>query len=305
MLISLQPWCLVQGDIASNVQALRDGPDALETTAWKVQKLARQGSNSYELLTGLQLLREALWATTCTEQQHASAEQTQRHHPDMRLEALLVRVGLHSLRRLVPEISREEQLVAKLRKKLDVMMNHQSSKVTGMMIFKELVEDTKERAYRERTQTSVATYRTLLQNANAQWPQLPAETKRSYEEAATRYKMGTDNRWMEASEEILGSLQLAHQRFQGHQQSGHHQPLQFSACQLTPTAIELWQLYYDTMPKERPRVFNLLRSSTTAPEKPPPNLIATLSRLPVQDAHQSKPKPKWLSPICHMRDGLY
>ena len=122
------PWSLLFGDIPANVRALREGEDATEAVTWKIQQLARQGSNLYELHTGLRLLREASWCTTTTEQQHASVKMVQRHHPDYFLNQLVVRAALHSFRRLLPEPSPEQKLIARLGHKLGRLVRKQGAR---------------------------------------------------------------------------------------------------------------------------------------------------------------------------------
>ena len=44
------PWRLLQGDVQSNLEALKDAPEVSEATAWKIQKLMQEGHNMHELL---------------------------------------------------------------------------------------------------------------------------------------------------------------------------------------------------------------------------------------------------------------
>ena len=108
---SQPPWRLGRGDIEDNLKKLGEGPAATESTTWKIQKLVIMGSNMQELVAGVRLLMEASWATSVTEQQHASVQLVQRRHPAYFLPLLLMRAGLHSLRRLLPSGDQDRRLV--------------------------------------------------------------------------------------------------------------------------------------------------------------------------------------------------
>eukprot|EP00974_Lingulodinium_polyedra_P017244 1672015-Lingulodinium_polyedra.AAC.1 len=57
---------------------------------------------------GIKLLSQCPWGTTVAEQQHASVSLIHRHHPDYYLNTLMIRAGLHSMRRLLPKASDAE-----------------------------------------------------------------------------------------------------------------------------------------------------------------------------------------------------
>eukprot|EP00974_Lingulodinium_polyedra_P015336 1485133-Lingulodinium_polyedra.AAC.1 len=92
----------------------------------------------------VRLLGDCSWSTTVTEQQHASVKQIQRHHPDYELNTLMVRSGLHSLRRLVPERTEQEKLQDRLELKVNQLLAKQHTKAHGRLIFlKEAIETAK------------------------------------------------------------------------------------------------------------------------------------------------------------------
>eukprot|EP00974_Lingulodinium_polyedra_P082980 8036810-Lingulodinium_polyedra.AAC.2 len=99
---SKPPWCLVQGSIEDNLEALRSAPEPTEPTTWKIQQLLLRGENKVSWALGVRLMGDCSWSTTVTEQQHASVKLLQRHHPDWQLNSMLVRAGLHFLRRQLP-----------------------------------------------------------------------------------------------------------------------------------------------------------------------------------------------------------
>eukprot|EP00974_Lingulodinium_polyedra_P096110 9315106-Lingulodinium_polyedra.AAC.1 len=145
--VAQYPWCLCQGDMSANLDALAAGPSPTEVTSCKIKELLGRHSNRQELLWGLRLMAEVNWATTTTEQQHASVTLMQRHHPDYDLDKLLVRAGLHTFRKLLPGLTPEEKELQKLEKQLDRLEARQPDKVSGrLMFFKNMAEGLKERA---------------------------------------------------------------------------------------------------------------------------------------------------------------
>ena len=75
------PWSLAQGCIEDNLEALARAPDATEATTWRIQRLLQGGTNRHEIAAGVRLLGECSWATTTTEQMHASVALVNRHRP--------------------------------------------------------------------------------------------------------------------------------------------------------------------------------------------------------------------------------
>eukprot|EP00974_Lingulodinium_polyedra_P008462 807650-Lingulodinium_polyedra.AAC.1 len=96
------PWTLCQGDIKQDLLELKEAGPATEGTTWKVQQLLQRGHNLTELIAGVKLLQEATWSTCSVEQAHASVQMIRRHHPDYELNTLLLRSGIHTMRKLVP-----------------------------------------------------------------------------------------------------------------------------------------------------------------------------------------------------------
>ena len=79
----------------------------------------------------------------------------------------------------------------------------------------------------------VAVYRTILQKANARWPLLSEVARGRYEKMDVAYSAERTAANVEAEDEIVSALEIAHQRFQGLANSGCSQPLEMSAASLS------------------------------------------------------------------------
>eukprot|EP00974_Lingulodinium_polyedra_P130387 11213633-Lingulodinium_polyedra.AAC.1 len=225
------PWCLAKGDVEANLAELRGKADVGEATTWKIQQLSRMPGHRAQLVKALLLLRDVSWTTNCTEQQHASVRMVRRHHPDFHLHQLLVRSGLHCLRRLLPEPTPEMKLVRKLRHKLDKESAKQSNRVTGrMMFFKEKVEEAKELAQKTGTPAPIGLYTSLMTQTNQRWPLLPAQMRARYEAMAQQWREGAGMNRAKATGEILSLLEVAVTREEQQDRAAMSQPLQFSSC---------------------------------------------------------------------------
>lgn len=301
------PWKLGQGDILQNLLALGEEDDVGEATTWKIQQLVRQGWNMEELIRGVRLMMEASWATTLTEQQHASVTLFKKHHPDMWLEGILARAGLHALRRLLPEERRHDKLVKKLADKVEKLNNQggSSKAVSGrMMFFKELAEKVKERAFRESKRASLSSYQSVLKAVSLRWPLLPPGRQQVYEEMAEDYMALKEVNNARAQEEAMQQLREARTKKTARDRESAQQAMTLDSCKLSPQAIQRWQNILDANPPRSKRVTQLWDRALRTPQPPDDLTIQRLEDTPWKDGTLPAQKQAWLSPLCHMRTEL-
>ena len=261
------------------------GPEATEAVSWKIQRLLQGGVNREEIAAGVRLLGECSWATTTTEQMHASVTLIHRHHPSYELNALLVRSGLHTIRRLVPGSSQEEKLMERLNKTMNKLDSRQPNKVTGRVaMFRDIVKTLKDTARSEGQTLSAATIRKVCRIHGRAWEQLSYERQEEYE-AEARALAETRADALQATIQET-AIRLSHVRAQheANLAANPFKPLLFSCCTLTEEAIAEWQTEYESL-KDRPsHLKHLRKAALDAPELPGDDEVEEMDELPVGDA---------------------
>ena len=122
-------FSLCQGDIDAHLDRLCENEEPEEPVSAKIRRLLvvykyNAAINNNALL----LLQQSPWHTGAAEQQHASAALVGNFHPEVEQDALMVRAALHTFRRLLPDSSPEEKLVARLLTKLDRLERREPQK---------------------------------------------------------------------------------------------------------------------------------------------------------------------------------
>ena len=110
------------------LQTLRPPREAI---AFKLKRLLLEGATMREMVAGVRLMMECSWTALVTEQQQASVSMVGRWHPDYELETLVLRAGLHSVRRVLPTFSNEDNDAKRLKEKLGLVGNKQHQRVTA------------------------------------------------------------------------------------------------------------------------------------------------------------------------------
>ena len=106
-----------------------------EPVAGKIWKLLQKGFPMHQLNSALLLLLEIPWTSLMVEQMHASAATLTRLHPNMELEAILVRAGISGLHRLIPKPTVLERQIASLKATLKTFFLKHRIPVTGRHLY--------------------------------------------------------------------------------------------------------------------------------------------------------------------------
>lgn len=299
------PWSLGQGDVDANLRRLRIAPRPEEPVSRKVQELLNEGCNLAELKAGIRLLMECPWATSTVEQQHASLQLVHRQHPDYHMQTLLLRAGLHTLRRLLPTKSREEVLLESLTRKFQQCLQSKGKAVTGrMMYLKEWAKLLVNKREKEGRPVPLGSLQSIMKLHGKNWLKKTAAQQAFFEEQAQEFSASKAMAREELERELLRDIRIARERIREQEWAACHQPLELSSCRLMPRALQFMQAAYDvlgTHPKD------LQAKRQAALSCPPPldeDEAQSLDELPAPAGPEEPMRPDWLQPVTHLRHML-
>lgn len=300
------PWSLAQGDIQSNLRELQHGPDAAEETTCKVQALLRGGHCSIdEVAAGVELLLQVPWATTSVEQAHSSVTLIKRQHPLYEIDAVLIRAGLHTARRLLPGKSSQQKALEKVQQQIRIFRQSNHREVSGSnMYLQALCEAAKGKARRHATKVTVQQWDNIFKKHHRGWAQLAPHHKAEFEQEAKEYLMKkaiSQSAQATALQDKLGALVA---EVEEQERLARQPPLLFSTCQLTDQDLDLWQTLYDQY-QHNPAMLKEARDMA----KTVPDPIEEDSEDEVAEASNEVSKaqeraPAWVTAVANLRDQI-
>lgn len=303
----MYPWYLAQGDVDANLRALQTGPEATEETTFKIQKLLKRGYNYQQIKSGVLLLREVPWGTVSTEQAHASVTLVKRQHPQFELESIVVRAGIHTLRKLLPQVSPEEKALAKLQQALARLRTSQTRKITGKNLFmKSLIQALKDRADRNHARLSQEQVTKVVKKHGMRWRQLTDEQRAPFEREAEAFALEkTEAQALEEADRIFDVEWLA-LRDQDNKELQKYKPLLYSTCQWSEEDLRCWQGVYEEMLKKT--YDEMVAMRVEAQQVPKPLTEEEEKQLlewdsPAETAPAQRPAP-WVWQVAQLRDQL-
>ena len=104
-----------EADLTLNLERLKVGAEPDEQVAYQLWKLLQIGTPVRRLVDVLRLIQDLEWTTLAAEQQHASAANLSRFHPEYGLMTLTARALVCSANRLMPSTSEAEKQIDKYR----------------------------------------------------------------------------------------------------------------------------------------------------------------------------------------------
>lgn len=302
------PWSLAIGDIEANLRELQISPEATELTTWKIQALLQQPTQNFqEIVQGVRLLREVGWSTNSVEQAHASCTLMKRQHPDYDKPTLLIRAGLHTLRRLIPGLDEGTKTVLKLRHQLDKLTSKRPDLVSAKcMYIKALIEAAKDRSRRQGLPLTHAFVHRIVKNSGRRWQQLPPHQQQQFKDKAEEFRAHLAHSQAEEREVLAQKLLLAAMRAEEDLVKSRDRPLNFSACTLTDRDIAVWQRNYDRLaPKGAQGWERRWEVGQSAPRPLQEHEEAELDNLePVTDTAATEPAPPWVSMVAQLREQI-
>lgn len=274
-------------------------------TSWKIQQLLRAGANRHDIKEGVRLRMECSWSTAVTEQQHASVKLIHRRHPDYLTETILIRAGLHTLRLLLPTVTREQALVEKLQKKLTKLTDTRSSTVTARLMYLKDVTEAMQRKYAAQHQhIPVSRYQDIMKVHGRRWLQLSEAAKHEWETKAVIFQQEKARAKEETVSELIAQIGVARLRSNQVESLAANSPLKLGTCTFTPEDVAQWQLFYDAL-GEHPRDLATLRQrAMETPARPDAEEVAELERRPYMNPRQEVPRPPWVQVVAAIRTEL-
>ncbi len=179
------PWSLCTGGVEAKLEALVNGTDPLDSTAWTIKKLAETSASRGQLIQAIRLLGHCPWSTTSVEQQHGSCGTIHRHHPDYSLETLMVRAGFHSMRKLIDDEAGSSNEVKKLEAQVDRLFRKVPQRVGARLIFfKDLCTGLADRSHARGRPLAPGTLKQACKVHGRSWVALAPWKKAHWEEQA-------------------------------------------------------------------------------------------------------------------------
>ena len=133
--------------------------------------------------------------------------------PSYGLSVLLLRAGIHAMRRLIPSMDPEEKQAMLLSKRLMSLLGKKPNKSNGrLMYFKHLCENLKKTHDNLGRQMPLGTYQTLMARHGQRWAALSEAQRANWGRAADAYKSVKALKGQAAIDECLELLRMAHRR---------------------------------------------------------------------------------------------
>ena len=292
------PFSLTQGNIADNLHALAGLQEPpLDTISWKIWTLLQAESRFTEVLEGVRLLRELPWSTKSVEEQHASVSLMSRHHPEYSEVMLQERATLHTLRKLMPKPSPEQQLVQKLEMQLQKLQRRRPGHIFARQAFCKALCDLAISKKGSDPRFTADVTKVIFKKHGDIYERLPDHRKTKMAKLAT---VLSRERQAQLEEEIqlkTAALTLAIQREA--MQKAEIPPIMMSSAQLTLDEI---QGRFSTTSSSTP---GSARSRSSLQEGPAPaseNLLEKLKGVELMDTGPEVGHPAWMAKVVHNRD---
>jgi hypothetical protein len=297
------PWSLCRGDIADNLDLLKQGDRPADTTSGKLWDLLHIDYNKYQLVRMVELLGDAPWSTYVTEQLHASAALVSRHHPDYGLGTLLSRSLVITARKLLPAESKQQKGIARLQKRVNVLLNKCPEKAGARQrFFADL-----SKAGASRRSTLGASMRKKMQELimkghNKLYHRLSRDEKRQYH---CRAKAAASKKRVQIGED-LKSLVDDLQKLKAKEEVDRdaRKPLTISSSQWGEKDLIKFAELLES-PHFAPILVRRLRDAAScAPQPMTDALEAALDSQEVDVASSAIAEPDWVREICARRDAF-
>ena len=132
---SQYPWRLLRGDIEGNLRAMHEAAPPADPVSAKLWELVEQGLPMPQLVMAVKLLGEIPWSSMPAEQQHGSLAAFRRWHPGYGMETIGTRAMLHQMSRLLPAVSEDQKMIAKINGRIRKLEAACPERVGGRHIF--------------------------------------------------------------------------------------------------------------------------------------------------------------------------
>ena len=297
------PWCIAIGDQDKNLDALRAGPEPQQPTAAKIWWLLQRDFPRVQLKAGLQLLLDAPWSTSATEQGHSMGALIKRAHPEMTEHSVIARAMVYGFVKLLPAPTQKEKIVERLKKQMAQLDRKKPERVGArQMFFADLMALSNEWQRTGRRLQGADRSQKLMAKHDELFGKLATWQVAGYEDQAERKRsMGADTLALR-KQALRVKLKKQWQEVDK-ERSGRH-PLSLSGCKQSPESMDrmggLWQ---ECKPSTRAAAKGI-KSIATAPaiDKEHQNRLKQI-QVPESSllANPQQPRPRWLAEVVQHR----
>ena len=294
--VSRLPWSLCSGDIAGNIVALRDGPDAVEHTIIKIQKLAGIHYRMSALVDGVQRLGDVPWSTSAHEQGHGSAAIVHKLHPGYSTQRITARGFLHICRALYSPppvnalLKKTEAAIARLDRK-------QPQQTGGQQMF---LKDLMHTVAGDGALTQSQTHAVMASHARL-FDRLSVARQKHYCTLAEEHAEAKEKEIVADRSHMMSQRALAVVRLAEEQRSLAPQ-LRVSNCTFTDSDWEVLAVCWNDEDKWHANsVESIRKKASTPPVVPEQVVMHALEEVQLISPAEAK-QPGWCNTICRHRD---
>jgi hypothetical protein len=294
------PWSLCRGDIQANLRALKASPRPTHCDASaKAWDLMEVGWPLHSLQQMVQLMADAPFTTTVTEQLHASASVVARYHPEYQLDTLLARSMCLAVAKMLQKPPTVERAMAKAKAKLNRLNKAIPEKSSGRQVFfGDLCKVAGDKYHDVNELKKVR--KTLMKKHSKAFDEKSNGFKRRYVQRARAEAAARRRQLLEQREAALQELRDARERaVQGARERG---PLVLSNCLWGEKELELFQELENTEEFSRTNVFNLRDRACLGAPLFSQSLVDALHEQPTVEEETCAALPQWLRTVAAQRD---
>ena len=298
-------WTLVQGSISDNLDRLGAKTEVpADPGLKKVWQLLRIGYSRQELQRGLRLLLDISWSTTSVEQQHGSAAQIMKLHPQYGRDTMTARSLILAARSLF-SMSPQEKEISPLKIKMERLQNKGPSwsHITGRQVFvSDLIGLAKAWRAAGRGDVPQDVAKRIFRRHGARWQALSDQQKDRYNERAAALREEKRQEFADSLQEAQMQLELQEDRTSQEEQSMGKR-IVLSSCGFTEEEKGAMQRLFDGKEFTKQSLGQLRKKSLIAPP-PPTDMHRALMEQQVLEVESNPqgPRPDWLPTVCAHRE---
>lgn len=258
-----------------------------------------------EVLAGLRLLSQLLWAPKITEEQHASASITARLHPDDGPDTVRLRSFVHAFLKLMPAKTDTIKAVDKARGKRSSLLRRNPNYFIGrQLFFRELSKQAKGRRLTAHgMEIPKDVHQIVMKQHGKQWLKLTDAQRESWDTKASKEK---DKLWDELEEHLQAEeSNLAVSRARLAEEENRrlkYEPVTYIACKLLGGELPLIEAIMRRPELQGNKLMALRDNPLMTPSPLDDVRMDCLASYSGDLPPPPMAKPAWLSKLCWSRD---
>jgi hypothetical protein len=222
-----------------------------------------------------------------------------RYHPDACQETLVVRAGIHSLRLVLPEKSKDEIKSARLVERIRSLDAKQPQNYQGRQQYvKELIDLSMDTRRVKGLRGGGATEKKIFKKHAARWNDMPESRKKEFEVSAGFARTKSRTLIAESIEATIAELKIVQNKIAGEQPE--MKPLCLGISSLSTAQIASMDEALQSA-VFRPCNVKALRDAARIAPAAATALVRLMSDIPVWSEASSRERPDWLSCVAAHR----